>query len=389
MKVEVRNGKIVIDGYVNAVERTSKVLCDTRGQFVERIRSGVFQRALEKAEKLVEKQPEEEHAEQSVFAFEKQQEIEKEAVEIQNEEKPIEFEDENKQEQALVVYRNLYESLKHEETAMVQQNANQFQTMMNAFAMYISNLQQKSVTLDIHKNFENSLKDYIATVTVKAPAIQGNKPMEIKISMEISRKELNQMLSFVNQKWKNIRPAKQAYKLLQSGNVEQAWNTLQEKGTRTFVQTDAIIEPIHRMLESEPIQYQENTVVAQMEKESHVKPANLIIAESIMEVEKELKETLGCETVIHMDPIVTDDELTSQTRERLAHVIHAIDDEITIHDFRMVSGKGHTNLIFDMALPSELMPRKKQLKDTLDRQLEAEESGKYYTVITFDMSSLN
>ena len=244
----------------------------------------------EKAEKPVEKQQEEEYAEQSVSAFEKQQEIEKEAVEIQNEEKPIEIEDENKQEQALVVYRNLYESLKQEETAMVQQNANQFQTMMNAFAMYISNLQQKSVTLDIHKNFENSLKDYIATVTVKAPAIQGNKPMEIKISMEISRKELNQMLSFVNQKWKNIRPAKQAYKLLQSGNVEQAWNALQEKGTRTFVQSDAIIEPIHRMLESEPIQYQQNAVIAQTKKESHVKPANLIIAESIMEVEKELKE---------------------------------------------------------------------------------------------------
>ncbi|MBQ5676893.1 MAG: hypothetical protein IIV45_17845, partial [Lachnospiraceae bacterium] len=217
----------------------------------------------EKAEKPVEKQQEEEYAEQSVSAFEKQQEIEKEAVEIQNEEKPIELEDENKQEQALVVYRNLYDSLKQEETAMVQQNSNQFQAMMNAFAMYISNLQQKSVTLDIHKNFENSLKDYIATVTVKAPAIQGNKPMEIKISMEISRKELNQMLSFVNQKWKNIRPAKQAYKLLQSGNVEQAWNALQEKGTRTFVQSDAIIEPIHRMLESEPIQYQQNAVIAQ------------------------------------------------------------------------------------------------------------------------------
>ena len=53
MKVEVRNGKIVIDGYVNAVERTSKVLYDTRGQFVEKIRSGVFQRALEKAENVL------------------------------------------------------------------------------------------------------------------------------------------------------------------------------------------------------------------------------------------------------------------------------------------------------------------------------------------------
>ena len=53
MKVEVRNGKIIIDGYVNAVERTSKILCDTRGQFVERIRSRVFQRALEKAENVL------------------------------------------------------------------------------------------------------------------------------------------------------------------------------------------------------------------------------------------------------------------------------------------------------------------------------------------------
>lgn len=52
MRVEVRNNKILIDGYVNAVERESKVLYDTRGQFVEKIRAGVFQRALEKAENV-------------------------------------------------------------------------------------------------------------------------------------------------------------------------------------------------------------------------------------------------------------------------------------------------------------------------------------------------
>jgi HK97 family phage prohead protease len=50
--VEVRNNKILIDGYVNAVERESKVLYDTRGQFIEKIRAGVFQRALEKAENV-------------------------------------------------------------------------------------------------------------------------------------------------------------------------------------------------------------------------------------------------------------------------------------------------------------------------------------------------
>ena len=52
MKVEVRNDKIIIDGYVNAVERESKVLYDTRGEFIEKIRAGVFQRALEKADNV-------------------------------------------------------------------------------------------------------------------------------------------------------------------------------------------------------------------------------------------------------------------------------------------------------------------------------------------------
>ena len=52
MRVEVRSNKVVIDGYVNAVERASKILYDTRGQFIERIRSGVFQKALERADNV-------------------------------------------------------------------------------------------------------------------------------------------------------------------------------------------------------------------------------------------------------------------------------------------------------------------------------------------------
>lgn len=52
MRVEVRNNRIIIDGYVNAVERASKILYDTRGQFIEKIRSGVFQKALERADNV-------------------------------------------------------------------------------------------------------------------------------------------------------------------------------------------------------------------------------------------------------------------------------------------------------------------------------------------------
>lgn len=52
MRVEVRNDRIIIDGYVNAVERASKVLYDTRGEFIEKIRSGAFQKALERADNV-------------------------------------------------------------------------------------------------------------------------------------------------------------------------------------------------------------------------------------------------------------------------------------------------------------------------------------------------
>ena len=52
MKVEVRNDRVIIDGYVNAVERESKVLYDTRGEFIEKIRAGVFQKALERADNV-------------------------------------------------------------------------------------------------------------------------------------------------------------------------------------------------------------------------------------------------------------------------------------------------------------------------------------------------
>ena len=111
--------------------------------------------------------------------------------------------------------------------------------------------------------------------------------------------------------------------------------------------------------------------------------------ELIDDLERTCLEKHNIHLVIHYDPVVTGDPEMDRIRGRVEKILSEMDERITIHDFRMVSGKGHTNLIFDMALPSELMPRKKQLKDTLDRQLEAEESGKYYTVITFDMSSLN
>lgn len=68
-------------------------------------------------------------------------------------------------------------------------------------------------------------------------------------------------------------------------------------------------------------------------------------------IEEELNEKLNCESIIHMDPIDTDDKRVAEMREAVAAIARAMSPEITIHDFRMVPGDSHTNLIFDLVLP--------------------------------------
>lgn len=67
-------------------------------------------------------------------------------------------------------------------------------------------------------------------------------------------------------------------------------------------------------------------------------------------IEKELMEKLHCHAVIHMDPIVTDGSVTA-LKEQVAALVKQVDPGLTIHDFRVVRGTTHDNLIFDAVLP--------------------------------------
>lgn len=91
--------------------------------------------------------------------------------------------------------------------------------------------------------------------------------------------------------------------------------------------------------------------------------------------------------VIHYDPIITGDAILAQMQERVQNILQQIDDRITIHDFRMVRGAGHTNLIFDIVLPAELMEKRATVKKQLDDTLAQSEDETYYTVVTFDLKS--
>ena len=114
--------------------------------------------------------------------------------------------------------------------------------------------------------------------------------------------------------------------------------------------------------------------------------ANVLeLHDEIDNVESELREKLGCEAVIHMDPVVTDDGITGETRERVAALVHCIDDGINIHDFRMVAGPSHTNVIFDAVVPygfrltdSEVEEKIKTAVRTLD--------GNYFAVVKVERS---
>jgi divalent metal cation (Fe/Co/Zn/Cd) transporter len=111
----------------------------------------------------------------------------------------------------------------------------------------------------------------------------------------------------------------------------------------------------------------------------------LELHDEIDNVENELREKLGCEAVIHMDPIVTDDGLTQKTRQRVAALVHCIDDAISIHDFRMVKGPTHTNVIFDAVVPFGFRLSDEDVAKKIRTAVRALD-GNYYAVVKVERS---
>lgn len=111
----------------------------------------------------------------------------------------------------------------------------------------------------------------------------------------------------------------------------------------------------------------------------------LLIHDAIDNAEKELGERLGCEAVIHMDPVQVNDERVTEARKMVESLVTQIDARITVHDFRMVEGPTHTNLIFDAVLPRELKISDSEARDRISALI-SENDPCYRTVIQIDRS---
>ena len=115
----------------------------------------------------------------------------------------------------------------------------------------------------------------------------------------------------------------------------------------------------------------------------------LLCHEIIDDLERECCESHGIQLVIHYDPVITDDPALDAVKAAVMGHLGRIDSRLGVHDFRMVVSPGHTNLIFDIALPDDLRGREKEIKKGLDQHLNQSSDTTYYTVITFDPESFN
>ncbi len=109
----------------------------------------------------------------------------------------------------------------------------------------------------------------------------------------------------------------------------------------------------------------------------------LLLHDTIDNIERELRSKLHCDAVIHMDPIQDQDEETVKIHHEVLELIHKINPLISIHDFRMVKGNTHTNLIFDVMIPVDYPTPPKVLTKQIELMVQ-EQHPDFYTVITVD-----
>lgn len=111
----------------------------------------------------------------------------------------------------------------------------------------------------------------------------------------------------------------------------------------------------------------------------------LALHDEIDNVEKELHDRLGCEAVIHMDPIVTNDETVNAEHEKIAALVRGIDENISIHDFRMVTGPTHTNVIFDAVVPYSCKMSDREAEEKIKQAVHGLDP-RYFAVVQIDKS---
>lgn len=106
--------------------------------------------------------------------------------------------------------------------------------------------------------------------------------------------------------------------------------------------------------------------------------------EIIDDMERECLRSHNVHLVIHYDPVVTDDPELQRLKTETARLLQQWDTRLTLHDFRMVQGRKHMNLVFDVPLPSDLRGNEERIRTGIEETLNEEGPLTYHVKITFD-----
>lgn len=99
-------------------------------------------------------------------------------------------------------------------------------------------------------------------------------------------------------------------------------------------------------------------------------------------IEREVKKNMNIDLVLHMDPVKVNDPETELYRAKVVEAIHQIDPKWRFHDFRIVSGPTHANLVFDLVIPFEEKYTQEEIEEMLLKHIESDK--KIYLVLTID-----
>jgi divalent metal cation (Fe/Co/Zn/Cd) transporter len=98
---------------------------------------------------------------------------------------------------------------------------------------------------------------------------------------------------------------------------------------------------------------------------------SVLISHSLVDrIEKYINEKYNTNLVIHMDPIEIQDEYTNQVKEEISKILNNIDSTLKFHDFRVVKGTKHDNIIFDLEYPENFKMSEKELEEVIKNKIE-------------------
>ena len=110
----------------------------------------------------------------------------------------------------------------------------------------------------------------------------------------------------------------------------------------------------------------------------------LVIHDTIDNLEVRLREELGCLATIHMDPIATTDERVNELKEKCTNALKSIDEKLTLHDFRVVFGETHTNMMFDVVVPHGFFLSDTETTKVLQEKIWETMGRQYFSVVAID-----